>query len=221
MNMNPKLALQMVKHFGERNFPMLTDKLYSMYAERIELLEPEQYPAFMEQMDKQWQLAKELMAEINKISPAHKRVETLHALVDELASEAKKEATCKRGCSFCCHISVDITNDEARVLKHLWDGSNLGRLKKQARVKDMYSYLKVLSYEDGACVFLKDSECSIYDQRPAACRTHYSASEPELCNPQSNPGGKVALFVDSKVEMLKTVMYSTQGCAPMAKQLLK
>lgn len=216
--MDPKLAFMMIRKFGDRA-PLLTDKLYYMLSEQIAKVESTD--AFLDQVMEEHEVCEKLLLQISNIKPASARVEIIHKLIDEEMEDARREATCRKGCTACCYLNVDITNDEARVLKRLLKPGDEKKLRKQAKVKNTEEHPYQLSYEDAKCVFLKDGECSVYDKRPISCRTHFSASEAILCDTQVHPRGKVSLYVDRKVELFKTIMYKLYGCAPMAKQLLK
>lgn len=90
-------------------------------------------------------------------------------LVDEMAEANKGNVACKRGCNHCCHTCVLVTQDEADVI-----GKRIGRKAVQidppGRTRgDGFDY----GYHN-PCTFLVDGECSIYENRPLACRLQYS-----------------------------------------------
>ena len=108
----------------------------------------------------------------DKAKPPKLRLKQLRALAASIAAEYKGNVACKRGCSHCCYIAVGIMGLEAEVI-----GEAIGR--KPANVTGFttdFSYLP-LGY-DNPCTFLKNNECSIYEDRPIACRIH-SNLEPD------------------------------------------
>ena len=75
---------------------------------------------------------------------------------DQIFGHAGKFAACARGFGHCCHVSVPITQFEARYM-----GNNLG-------IKH-----KLIEYgSHTSCPFLHHGECSIYEHRPLTCRMH-------------------------------------------------
>jgi uncharacterized protein len=84
---------------------------------------------------------------------------------DQIFDQAGKYAACARGCGHCCHVSVPITQFEARYM-----GENLGI--KPVELKQSVKH-KLTDYGSHTpCPFLKQGECSIYEHRPLTCRMH-------------------------------------------------
>ena len=80
--------------------------------------------------------------------------------------EHKNYIQCKKGCSFCCEKGdYPITQME---LEYLMQGYiALSDNEKQIVQKNIKTIKK-----GGACPFLINQECSIYQYRPIICRTH-------------------------------------------------
>lgn len=116
-------------------------------------------------------------------------------------NKTDKPITCGKGCSFCCKINVDITEDEAELLAQYVIEDNieidLDKLEKQAKTDH-----NNLSYKDKSCVFLKDDCCSAYEFRPMNCRRHLVINDPKECDTESNPSGKVGKLMSFKSEIL-------------------
>lgn len=103
-------------------------------------------------------------------------------LVDELgrvlaapAGEGSDEplAACRPGCAHCCHIRVEMTQLEAEQL-----GAAIGR---RPHTQHRYHGAEPDAYDYATpCPFLVAGDapgrgrCSIYEQRPFACRKHHS-----------------------------------------------
>jgi Fe-S-cluster containining protein len=148
-------------------------------------------------------------------------------LKEQLDSQSKIKPSCKSGCSYCCHLNVGIGLDEAKNLaKHL-DDTMIVHLKKQRDVliglgKGGYeSFPHVTDWNTSACVFLKDSKCSVYSDRPMACRMYFVASEPKLCDPVENKDGKTAQLITTEAEILRGVMSHYYHNKPMPIYLLQ
>jgi Fe-S-cluster containining protein len=94
------------------------------------------------------------------------KVEMVRRMAAELASAARDLVPCSRGCSACCHMPTHVIAEEAAVIAaetgaqlaepaHWFDGREVGH-----------------HYEGVPCTFLVDGLCSIYLNRPFACRIH-------------------------------------------------
>ena len=121
--------------------------------------------------------------------PAAARTETvrMYGRLAELqagiiASQPVK-TECERGCSYCCHLRVEIRPHEAFVLAHHIQTrfSAADRKLVLARLEDNLKRIAPLSAAQHiragiACALLHDGVCSVYAGRPATCRKYYSVS---------------------------------------------
>lgn len=71
---------------------------------------------------------------------------------------------CKAGCSKCCMTDISVFDIEADRIKD-WV-SELSEEKK-TELKELWQ----TPVESGACTFLYQGQCSIYEARPLICRT--------------------------------------------------
>jgi hypothetical protein len=95
---------------------------------------------------------------------ARSKLRKVYALIDEFGTAARPFVACKSGCDACCHINVMITAVEARQIE-----TATGRPPRA--IPD--SIRHALDHYDGVlCPLLKDSACSIYENRPFARRKH-------------------------------------------------
>jgi Fe-S-cluster containining protein len=91
---------------------------------------------------------------------------------------------CKRGCSYCCHLRVEIRPHEAFVLaEHI--GARFTLEQRAATIARIQDNLKRIAPLTPAahiragipCALLDDDgSCSAYDARPATCRKYHSVS---------------------------------------------
>jgi Fe-S-cluster containining protein len=84
---------------------------------------------------------------------------------DQIFDQAGKFAACARGCGHCCHVSVPITQFEARYM-----GENLGITPVELKQSVKHELSEYGSHTP--CPFLANGECSIYEYRPLTCRMH-------------------------------------------------
>lgn len=148
----------------------------------------------------------------------------LYSFYLEIDKQYKNDKTsCKKGCSFCCHIHVDISEDEAKFIKMLISEMNINidkeRLEKQKdHVAESWRQLKAL---DRRCVLLNDNhECSIYEYRPAVCRNYHVISDPSECdldNPNEDKVMKLSAVIG---EIITSAIITASKSDTMAKQLL-
>ncbi|MEO8103500.1 MAG: YkgJ family cysteine cluster protein [Betaproteobacteria bacterium] len=107
----------------------------------------------------------------------------LAALQADVIARDKVGLACERGCSYCCHLRVEIRPHEAFVLaQHIQSTFTPGqRASVMARIEANLARIAPLSAEQHIragipCALLLDGVCSVYEGRPATCRKYYSVS---------------------------------------------
>lgn len=95
----------------------------------------------------------------------------------------KVDVACRRGCSFCCHLRVEMRPHEAFVLAHHIQTrfGAMQRAKLDARIAANLRRIEPLTPQEHIragipCALLEDGVCTAYEARPAACRKYYSVS---------------------------------------------
>lgn len=92
------------------------------------------------------------------------------AVADEVLRSQERFVACRRGCSHCCHMNVQISNIEAERLEER-SGRQKAKIIRPVRHEQD-------KFEGVRCPFLGgNGECTVYDARPLACRTHTSFGE--------------------------------------------
>ena len=111
----------------------------------------------------------------------------LAALQDDTIARDNVDVACERGCSYCCHLRVEIRPHEAFVLAQHVAGkfSVEQRARAMARIEENLSRIAHLSPEQHIragipCGLLEGGSCSVYEARPATCRKYHSVSA-ETC----------------------------------------
>lgn len=117
------------------------------------------------------------------------RAQTVHmygrlgALQAEVIAHTEVYLACARGCSYCCHLRVEIRPHDAFVLaEHIRTRfSAEQRAAALARIDHNLQRITALTPEQHVragipCALLEDGACSVYEGRPATCRKYYSVS---------------------------------------------
>jgi len=89
------------------------------------------------------------------------KLDQLYKVMGKLSSHVSKYATCKKNCSNCCYIRVDISEIEIQYIE------------KKYKIKRNKNLQPNTDGSGTPCCFLKDGECSIYEGRPFMCRSHF------------------------------------------------
>jgi len=107
----------------------------------------------------------------------------LAALQGDVIARGKVELACERGCSYCCHLRVEIRPHEAFVLaQHIQSKfTPAQRARALARIEENLQRIAPLTPQQHIragipCALLEDGVCSVYEGRPATCRKYYSVS---------------------------------------------
>ncbi|PYS89267.1 MAG: hypothetical protein DMF62_07625 [Acidobacteria bacterium] len=163
----------------------------------------------------------------------HQMADSFADIGIQAESEAGKHVSCKAKCASCCHQAIPVSEVEAyyiadlvaampeprrteivsrfaKTLEHFktigWfddlHSSKAGSMKGAERL--------VLWYfnEQIPCPFLEDSMCSIYEQRPIACREYLATSPAENC---SSPSAEGVRLVGLPIKPSTTMKQLTEG----------
>ena len=108
-------------------------------------------------------------------------LQRIYERFEQDASEYKKDAVCKIGCTFCC---TDVGNVDTITLEGVIIRERIRklpeRLKRAVTKKVTQNRLQKQNKNIVPCPFLKeDDTCLIYDVRPFSCRQLYSVRKCE------------------------------------------
>ncbi len=164
-------------------------------------------------------------AKLREFQPGADRGRALHQLMDrEMGVVGNMPVACGRGCLGCCHYEVEITSDDAAVLKAVVKagrGIDHERMAVQAaRERQSPEWRKSWS-QDNRCVFLgEDGACGIYGDRPSVCRKHVVTTPAAACTTE---GAAVASVQVLLAEILLSAALSIEGTefGSLVKMLLK
>jgi len=115
-----------------------------------------------------------------------------HARVDEVVDATLRghsvKVACRRGCSFCCSLQVQVAPHEAFTLAQ-WLAKNFDAERlaaATARLRDNAAKTRAMGDEarkrsNLACALLGDEgACTVYEARPAQCR-RFNSTDLEIC----------------------------------------
>jgi Fe-S-cluster containining protein len=121
---------------------------------------------------------REILDKLTPLKPGTERGKMAHELIDEQnVKYADATTTCQKGCAYCCHLEVEITEDDAEVVADAIIRGNLSydkkRLQAQAERANKADIWLKGAIPDNRCVLLDESgSCRIYEDRPTTCRKH-------------------------------------------------
>ncbi len=90
--------------------------------------------------------------------------ENASGFFDKISSKYSADMKCKVGCSKCCFTDISIFKVESERIS---DWFKVQSVEKQLELKTLW----LTKNEQGACTFLYNNQCSIYEARPVICRT--------------------------------------------------
>lgn len=90
--------------------------------------------------------------------------ENASGFFDKISAKYSAEMKCQAGCSKCCFTDISIFEVESERIKD-WFSSLSDEAQKELQE------LWLTKNEAGACSFLYNDRCSIYEARPVICRT--------------------------------------------------
>lgn len=168
-------------------------------------------------------------AKLRAMEPGVERARFVHWCIDDYLARAPEDVkadvrmvNCEKGCAGCCHINVGITPDEAKLLAARMRSDvvvDLEHLRTQAALPDDEGAWMLVPQGVRRCVFLDaENACSVYNDRPSACRKYFAQAKPEEC---SVPGGKVHVLSLHDLEITASAALNLGTPGPLAKMLLK
>lgn len=125
------------------------------------------------------QLSEYLRSDVEQTNKLH----GIYDFLDELWNFLYPYLSCKKGCSYCCSIPVDVFSIEAENIS-----KEIGKKILVHPVSNKYS----------PCPFLKNDKCSIYKNRPFKCRTYFPFEGPEFCKNQESRANFYNAIIDGE-----------------------
>jgi Fe-S-cluster containining protein len=161
-----------------------TAQLRGLLAHYKTLLNTEEYESFSREVDR---LLKHYFDVLNEFPAGVFRAQKIHELIEEQVAAAEHiKTSCQKGCGACCHLEVEITEDDAALMalsiieKELkYDEAALAELAQRERLDPKWAQGAVKA---NRCIMLgDDNACRNYQHRPTVCRKHSVTSPKEDC----------------------------------------
>jgi Fe-S-cluster containining protein len=192
--------------FAARPTPRLRDAV----KQQQRLLPPDEFTAMVGVIRTVFE---KFTAKLLEFAPGIERGRALHQMMDrEMKAASQFAISCRKGCTGCCHYEVEITQNEAAVLKKAVDDGfaiDRDRLDLQAERERRSPEWQRFGSRDNRCVFLgEDGACGVYEDRPAICRKHVVTTPVAAC---STPGAAVAPIQVLLAEILLSAELSIEG----------
>lgn len=96
--------------------------------------------------------------------PIESLQENASGFFDKVYSKYSSSMKCSEGCSKCCYTDISVFEVELERIK---DWFNALEINLQNELLELWKR----PLEAGACAFLYNDRCSIYEARPVICRT--------------------------------------------------
>jgi Fe-S-cluster containining protein len=115
---------------------------------------------------------------LSVLAGAHKEFERAYV---SAPAEAKAAVACRAGCDACCHVPVGLLAHEVLIVAQ-YVQAHYAAEELEALVARAAAHRAVFAGKSNGertglrtpCVLLREGNCSIYEARPEACRSHHS-----------------------------------------------
>lgn len=162
----------------------MTPQLRNLLAVYKNTLNAEEYQSFETEVDRLLHYYYDLL---NAYRAGAERAQVTHELIEEqIALNSHIKTSCQKGCGACCHLEVEISEDDAdRLARSILqqgleiDETRLQELAMRSRLDPLWARGPVPS---NRCVLLgEDNACRNYENRPSVCRKHSVVSPAVDC----------------------------------------
>lgn len=104
-------------------------------------------------------------------APLGEQLHAVYRYTDEFSHYLNQYMSCGKGCSYCCHMDVQITTLEAAYIQAHTGVTPNGSVSLTTGHRD-------------SCPFLDSGgTCGIYSARPLMCRLYHAIGDPKNCEP--------------------------------------
>lgn len=121
------------------------------------------------------------MSEARVAGIMHNLYEHADAAIAECFSASRAKPPCRKGCTLCCHLQVEVTVPEVLVVvQHLWSKPKRVREAVLTAARAAAGDAQVMDLHQRCaakipCPLLQEGACVVYAARPLACRRFFVA----------------------------------------------
>jgi Fe-S-cluster containining protein len=117
------------------------------------------------------------------------KLQALYEFMDELYSFINQFTPCQKGCNYCCHYKVSVSELEVLYIENT------------TKVRRLKNTLPTSNFHGTPCPFLIGGTCSIYKSRPFVCRRLVSLCQTSTwCHPDRSNTANFPLLNFSEVD---------------------
>jgi Fe-S-cluster containining protein len=159
----------------------------------------------------------------------------LVSILIEQAAQTGRPVQCRNGCCACCRYLVALSLPEVYAFRQVFSSIDIERripilhagINASKQILDS-SLREKSGIHDGSdmpainqwyaslhlkCPFLSAGSCSIYEQRPLACREHIVITSPAFCDSRQNQSPEIVNVPVSMAEVLGELAADLHGSA--------
>lgn len=179
-----------------------------------------QLPALLKLFANVNQEFKELQSSKGTLVAVLSAYQTIDTLISEGFEKDPTPVSCHScNAAYCCHQNVDICEAEAFVINQYCLENNIFIPKEYLQEQLSHDSNAIGLSNCSACVFLKCNRCTIYQVRPACCRTLYVATPQEFCDIK-NYHNNITFISNNVAEIMKLAIFNNGGNSGRMPELL-
>jgi Fe-S-cluster containining protein len=134
------------------------------------------------------QKAGQLILAARNAPTVRQRVVWIHRAASAWANALAPLAACRKGCAHCCRIPVSISRTEAEILakasgRAIASSAQVVSARAgmtQAQLDADVEHARRFTGSHAPCPFLVNEDCSVYNDRPTACRAQLNMDDDAL-----------------------------------------
>jgi Fe-S-cluster containining protein len=141
---------------------------------------------------------------------------------DEIEEDQKRKISCRKGCAFCCHLEVQVTDLEKDLIMDYAKEHGIKYNEKKLEEQLQYNEQTLPLSDVSRCVFLSNQNtCNIYEVRPLHCRKYLVLNDPKFCNAKKYPSHSTKVHFHSNTEILASaILTAARKMGSMAEIML-
>jgi uncharacterized protein len=121
--------------------------------------------------------------------------------VQQRAAQRGVQTACQSGCDHCCQARVEVLPVEAELIAQVLR-ERPAREALRERLVEQARHRVSEPFARRPCALLSDHRCSVYAQRPAACRKAHSLDARACASAAPEVPQELALLLDAEALML-------------------